>query len=94
MGTAVTAKGQAAVPLLQGMWRQTANPILRARALWLLGGLGAPGTSAIQEALKDSDAKFRVLGLRVAKLHKRCMLVISKPDAARARRPRCVARLR
>ena len=76
---AIKAKGQAAVPLLQSMWRQTANPVLRARALWLLGGLGAPGTAAIQEALKDSDARFRVLGLRVAKLYKQDMLVVSKP---------------
>lgn len=77
--TAMKAKGQAAVPLLQGLWRQTANPVLRARALWILGGLGAPGQAAIQEALKDSDAKYRVLGLRVAKLHNANMLATVKP---------------
>ena len=75
---AIKAKGQAAAPLLQTMWRQR-DPILRARALWLLGGLGADGSRAIQEALKDQDARFRILGLRVARLNGADMLQTARP---------------
>ena len=66
--SAIKAQGPAAVPLLQTMWRQN-NAVLKARALWLLGGLGGSGSAAIQEALRHDDARFRILGLRVARLH-------------------------
>jgi putative membrane-bound dehydrogenase-like protein len=75
---AIKAKGPAAVPLLQAMWRQR-DPIARARALWMIGGLGADGSRAIQEALKDQDPRFRILGLRVARLHGADMLATSRP---------------
>ena len=75
---AIKAKGQAAAPLLQSMWRQR-DPIVRARALWMLGGLGSDGSRAIQEALKDQDPRFRILGLRVARLHGADMLATSRP---------------
>jgi putative membrane-bound dehydrogenase-like protein len=76
---AIASQGQAAAPLLQSMWRQTGDPILKARALWLLGKLGEPGAAAIQEALKDKDPRFRILGLRVAQLDGADMLAIVKP---------------
>jgi putative membrane-bound dehydrogenase-like protein len=76
--TALTAQGQAAVPLLQGLWRKS-DAILRARALWILGGLGNAGAAAIQEALRDRDPVFRVLGLRVARLYGANTLTISRP---------------
>ena len=60
------------------MWKQS-DPIVRARALWLLGGLGADGSRAIQEALKDQDPRFRILGLRVARLNGADMLATSRP---------------
>src|SRR5207253_1852158 len=75
---AIAAQGQAALPLLQGLWRQN-TPILKARALWLLGGLGDAGTAAIQDALRDRDPRFRILGLRVAHLYGADMLALSKP---------------
>ena len=66
------------MPLLQSLWGQS-DPILRARALWILGGLGNPGSSAVQEALGDRDPRFRILGLRVAHLNGANMLTVSKP---------------
>jgi len=77
--TAIKSKGQASLSLLQSMWRQTADPILRARALWLLGGLGEAGSAAIQEAMKSTEPNFRVLGLRVARATGANMLTFSKP---------------
>jgi putative membrane-bound dehydrogenase-like protein len=75
---AIAAQGAGALPLLQGLWAQS-DPILRARALWILGGLGEAGSAAIQEALHDRDPRFRILGLRVARLHGANMLTVSKP---------------
>jgi putative membrane-bound dehydrogenase-like protein len=75
---AIAAQGQGAATWLQGLWRGN-NPTLKARALWILGGLGDAGTAAVQEALRDKDPVFRVLGLRVARLHGANMLALSKP---------------
>jgi len=87
--TAIIAQGQNAVPMLQRMWHQN-DAFLRARALWILGALGSPGTAAIQEALRDRDPRFRILGLRVAKLNGANMLAITKPllhdESAQVRR--------
>src|SRR5713101_2232703 len=60
---AITAQGASALPLLQSLWGQS-DPILKARALWILGGLGDAGSAAIQDALRDRDPRFRMLGLR------------------------------
>ena len=75
---AIAAQGQSAVPMLQRLWHQN-DGFLRARALWMLGGLGTAGTTAVQEALHDRDPRFRVLGLRVAKLNGANMLAIATP---------------
>lgn len=42
---------------------------LRARSLWLLAPLGAAGNEALEEAMASEDPRFRILGLRVARLH-------------------------
>jgi putative membrane-bound dehydrogenase-like protein len=76
--TAIKAQGQRALPLLQAAWSGT-DPILKARALWLLGPLGAPGNAAIQQALRDPDPRFRILGLRVARENGASILDVSKP---------------
>jgi putative membrane-bound dehydrogenase-like protein len=64
--------------LLQAAWRNS-DPIVRARALWMLGGLGQAGTAAIQEAMRNNDPRFRILGLRVAQTTGQDMLAFSKP---------------
>lgn len=71
-------QGRAALPVLQAMWNGR-NPILRARALWLLGGQGAGGTRAVHAALRESDPRFRILGLRVLRFHGGDVLAASKP---------------
>ncbi len=60
----LTSQGRAALPLLRALW-QGPDPVLRARALWLAGGIGPDGAAMVREALRDQDARFRVLGLRV-----------------------------
>lgn len=57
-------RGAAALPLLTTMW-QGRDPILRARALWMLGEIAPGGTRFVEEALRESDDRFRVLALRV-----------------------------
>ena len=57
-------RGPAALPLLTAMWKGS-DPIVRARALWLLGDIEAAGRAIVQDALRDPDARFRVLALRV-----------------------------
>ena len=75
---ALVAQGASAGATLQRMWHQN-DPYLKARSLWILGGLGAAGTTAVHEALRDADPRFRVLGLRVAKLNGANMLEVAKP---------------
>ena len=41
----------------------------KARSLWLLAGLGEAGVAALQQAFESEDPRFRVLALRVARLH-------------------------
>jgi len=65
---ALNRQGQAGLPLLESMWKQK-DPILRARALWLLGGLGPQGTQYVQDALRDPEPRFRLLALRVMRRH-------------------------
>ena len=75
---ALAAQGAGAAPLLQSLWHGS-DPILMARALWILGSLGETGASAVDEALRDRDPRFRILGLRVARLHGANMLAVVKP---------------
>jgi putative membrane-bound dehydrogenase-like protein len=75
---AIVAKGASAAPLLQGLWHGH-DPLMRARALWILGGLPTVGEPAIQEALRDADPRFRILGLRVSKLYAADMVAVATP---------------
>jgi putative membrane-bound dehydrogenase-like protein len=75
---AIVAQGADAAPMLQRLWKGN-DTILRARALWILGGLPTTGPAAIQEALRDRDARFRILGLRVAQLNGADMAATSRP---------------
>jgi putative heme-binding domain-containing protein len=75
---AIVAKGASAAPLLQGLWHGR-DPLMRARALWILGGLPTVGEPAIQEALHDADPRFRILGLRVSKLYAADMVAVATP---------------
>src|SRR5262249_25900669 len=61
------SQGAAAVPLLESMWRQK-DPVLKARALWILSGF-PQGASAVREASQDADPRFRILALRVLRSH-------------------------
>ena len=40
-----------------------------ARALWTLAGLGEDGAAALEEAFESEDPRYRVLALRVSRLH-------------------------
>ena len=62
----IIGKGPKALPLLQGLAKST-NPVLRARALWLLGRL-QDGRNELEKALSDGDPRFRVLAVRCLKL--------------------------
>ena len=53
--------------LLLRAWRD-GSEALKARALWMLAGLGDDGKAALEEALGSSDPRFRVLALRVSRM--------------------------
>ncbi|WP_460956835.1 PVC-type heme-binding CxxCH protein [Spirosoma litoris] len=46
---------------------QSANPVWRARALWLLAQLSATGTSYLKQALHDPNPDLRMTALRAAR---------------------------
>src|SRR5439155_2360343 len=75
--TQLNEQWQYALPALMAMWKQD-DPILKARALWLIRGLGAEGAAPVQEALHASDANFRVLALRVLRLYGADMVAATK----------------
>jgi putative heme-binding domain-containing protein len=62
--TRLTSQGRAALPLLRMLWRG-ADPVLRARSFWIAGALGADAADIMRDALRDQDARVRVLALRV-----------------------------
>jgi putative membrane-bound dehydrogenase-like protein len=66
--TRLKEQGEAALPALQSMCR-SADPVLRARALWLIGALGGEGQAEVERALHDPDPRFRILAMRVSRLH-------------------------
>ena len=53
--------------ILLRAWRG-GSEVLKARALWMLAGLGADGKAALEEALGSDDPRFRILALRVSRL--------------------------
>lgn len=62
--TALKEQGDRALPLLQSMYK-TNDPILKARALWILGGIPGEGQAAVRAALEDIDSNFRTLAWRI-----------------------------
>ena len=71
-------RGADALPLLEEMWAGD-DPVLRARSLWLIGLIGGKERTEIDEALGHTDAKFRILGLRVARLAGRTVTPLVQP---------------
>ena len=61
-------QGAAALPILLKAAGQ-GDPILRARALWLLGGIPGEGEAILRACLEDPDSNFRLLALRVVRLY-------------------------
>ena len=61
------AEGEKAVPALATLFKESDNPRLRARALWLVGKNREGGEKAVAAAITDSDADIRILGLRLAR---------------------------
>ncbi|HZB26264.1 MAG TPA: PVC-type heme-binding CxxCH protein, partial [Vicinamibacterales bacterium] len=68
----------AALRVLETMWKSQ-DPILRARSLWLLGGLGARGEQFVAQARRNADPRFRILAMRVARRHGADALTTAKP---------------
>jgi len=66
--TKLREQGQSALPLLRKLWSAD-DPVLRARALWLLAALGAEGRESVDAALQDRDPRFRILALRLMQLY-------------------------
>jgi len=62
--TALKAQGDKALPVLQSIYKAN-DPMLKARALWLLGGIPGEGEAAVRSALEDIDSNFRTLAWRV-----------------------------
>lgn len=62
------ATGESALPVLETAAKSD-DPVVRARALWLIAALGTRGQRHVEAALSDSDARFRVLGLRLVHLY-------------------------
>jgi putative membrane-bound dehydrogenase-like protein len=58
------SQGSEAVPLLRSMVEQD-DPVLRARALWLMGEVESETEQSVHKALKDREANFRILALRI-----------------------------
>ena len=62
--TALKQQGDKALPVLQSIYKGN-DPILKARALWLLGGIPGEGEAAVRSALEDIDSNFRMLAWRI-----------------------------
>jgi putative heme-binding domain-containing protein len=62
----VERQEKAAVPLLKELAEKSAAPQGRLHALWTLDGLSALDEALVLKALKDSDARLREHGLRLA----------------------------
>ena len=69
--------GKQAVPELQKLW-ESGDPLLQARAIWLLGAVAKDSSRSIDEALSSTDARLRVVGLRLARQHQRDMVPLVK----------------
>ena len=64
--TALQLMGDKAVPELEKLWKSSPNPRMRARAFWFLVKMPGREKALIQEAISDSNADIRMLGIRAA----------------------------
>ncbi len=62
---ALHGAGERAVPALKTM-SQDANPVFRARALWILGKIPGQAMEAVKTAATDSDSRIRCQSIRLA----------------------------
>lgn len=69
--------GAKAIPELTKLWRTSANPRMRARALWLLAK-SSEGQVYIDEAIKNSNPDLRITGLRAARQSKMDIIPVIK----------------
>jgi putative membrane-bound dehydrogenase-like protein len=58
-------RGSEAIEALTRMARTGQHPLERARALWVLFGMGEPGRHVILEQFKDRDPRFRAMAVRM-----------------------------
>ena len=70
--------------LLMRAWRGQIDTA-RARAVWLLAGLGDAGREVLDEAFSSDDPRYRILALRVARMHgldpvSRAIALVGDPD--------------
>ncbi|HEV8131792.1 MAG TPA: PVC-type heme-binding CxxCH protein, partial [Acidobacteriota bacterium] len=71
-------QGPAALSALESIVKQ-GDPFMRARALWLLGGIPGKGRRTVEDALKDPDPNFRILAIRVLQLYGADLVEATRP---------------
>lgn len=65
--TVLQQMGVSAIPELEKLWRSAAEPLMRARAFWVLVKMpGANVQQYISEIIKDNHPDLRITGLRAA----------------------------
>ena len=65
--TALSAKGKDALPALAKLAKESDNPRVKARALWLAGKVEGNGAAVVAETIKDANPDIRILGIRLAR---------------------------
>ncbi|HEY2930390.1 MAG TPA: PVC-type heme-binding CxxCH protein [Acidobacteriota bacterium] len=88
-------RGPAAAGMLQSMLG-SGDRILRARALWLLGGIPGEGEKKVLETLQDPDPDFRILATRILRACKendanRLISSLAKDPSPQVRREVAIA---
>jgi putative membrane-bound dehydrogenase-like protein len=72
--SSLAARKTEAEPALAAMYKRSANPRLRARALWLLANIPSAGADYVRLAAKDRDPHIRMTALRAARQLSRPLL--------------------
>ncbi|QEG34629.1 PVC-type heme-binding CxxCH protein [Bythopirellula goksoeyrii] len=65
--------GEQAEPEIAKLW-ESGDPLLQARALWLLGAVASDLSGYVDSALNSDDSRIRIVGLRLARQHQMDML--------------------
>ena len=65
----ILADGERSVPALERIQWVDADRNLRARALWLLDRIGGSGRALVRENLRNQEAAFRALAVRILRRH-------------------------